>query len=313
LPLAYAGHIERVVWLKPPWCQQFAPDAVHHFQVGKHKVTGQLRVSCKQRYFLEEGLYAPESELETPNPLVLEVVTVSPHSDAPIHFATSNAVILDVCLDFFAVRSPFRDDLVAHLDEEAYAKLHRIYSARKFMQPPSCTAVEDPSAFCTAQQKFDEAVATMLSTRLYLRSLQEILACDVGESLMAAYDEGEGLSIVTGFVELLGCLHARQLQGLLEGGDLRIPNQLAEDDTHTVPLLGLLTSLPHHDTPGYREDAEDLLASFADLLKEEALPRPALITVARSAEDHYTPNGEAQKLERAVVGAVRGGAHWAGH
>jgi len=86
---------------------------------------------------------------------------------------------------------------------------------------------------------------------------------------------------------------------------LEVPNQLDLDDTHTIPLLGLLTSLPHHDGPTSQQDAKLLVDVVGDLLDSGSLPRPALITVAKSAEDHYTPTTEAAYLEEAVLDMVK--------
>ena len=42
LPAVYAGHVSRVVWVKPPWSDQIR-DGVFHFKVGKHKESGLVR------------------------------------------------------------------------------------------------------------------------------------------------------------------------------------------------------------------------------------------------------------------------------
>ena len=42
LPAVYAGHVHRVVWVKPPWADQIR-EGVFQFKVGKHKETGFVR------------------------------------------------------------------------------------------------------------------------------------------------------------------------------------------------------------------------------------------------------------------------------
>lgn len=42
LPAVYAGHINKVIWVKPPWADQIK-EGVFNFKVGKHKDTGFVR------------------------------------------------------------------------------------------------------------------------------------------------------------------------------------------------------------------------------------------------------------------------------
>lgn len=42
LPAVYAGHVNKVIWVKPPWSDQIK-DGVFNFKVGKHKETGFVR------------------------------------------------------------------------------------------------------------------------------------------------------------------------------------------------------------------------------------------------------------------------------
>ena len=50
LPAVYAGHINRVIWVKPPWADQIT-DGIFHFKVGKHKETGFIRYSKLMQSF----------------------------------------------------------------------------------------------------------------------------------------------------------------------------------------------------------------------------------------------------------------------
>lgn len=42
LPAVFAGHINKVIWVKPPWSDQIK-EGVFHLKVGQHKETGFIR------------------------------------------------------------------------------------------------------------------------------------------------------------------------------------------------------------------------------------------------------------------------------
>ena len=54
LPASFLGILDTLVWVRPPWAVQI-PDGEHHFHVGKHTVTGTVRVTCTESYFVSEG------------------------------------------------------------------------------------------------------------------------------------------------------------------------------------------------------------------------------------------------------------------
>ncbi len=51
LPAIYMGHIERVVWIKPPWAEQIL-DGPHRLCLGRDKNSGQLRSGFLKEKFL---------------------------------------------------------------------------------------------------------------------------------------------------------------------------------------------------------------------------------------------------------------------
>ncbi|KAH3768386.1 UPF0489 protein C5orf22 homolog [Dreissena polymorpha] len=77
LPAVYAGHINKLVWVKPPWCSQML-DQTTRFLVGKCKKTGCIRTTCTESYYISETLYVPESQLENAKTLNFTVVTCTP-------------------------------------------------------------------------------------------------------------------------------------------------------------------------------------------------------------------------------------------
>ncbi|MEE6511296.1 hypothetical protein FKM82_017776 [Ascaphus truei] len=77
MPVVYAGHFSRVFWIHPVWAQQIK-EGKHCFLVGKDKSTTTIRVTSTDDYFLSDGLYVPEEQLENPKSLHLEVIQLNP-------------------------------------------------------------------------------------------------------------------------------------------------------------------------------------------------------------------------------------------
>uniref|UniRef100_G1SD61 Chromosome 5 open reading frame 22 n=1 Tax=Oryctolagus cuniculus TaxID=9986 RepID=G1SD61_RABIT len=78
MPAVYAGHFSHVVWLHPTWAQQMR-EGKHHFLVGKDTSTTTIRVTSTDHYFLSDGLYVPEDQLENQKPLRLDVIMMKPN------------------------------------------------------------------------------------------------------------------------------------------------------------------------------------------------------------------------------------------
>ncbi|KAK2844001.1 hypothetical protein Q5P01_010660 [Channa striata] len=77
MPMVFAGHVSCVVWLHPYWAQQIR-EGEHRMAVGKDSSTTTIRVSSTDSYFLSDGLYVCEEQLEDAKPLILSVVKVNP-------------------------------------------------------------------------------------------------------------------------------------------------------------------------------------------------------------------------------------------
>ncbi|XP_061111580.1 UPF0489 protein C5orf22 homolog isoform X2 [Conger conger] len=77
MPMVYAGHVSHVMWLHPYWAQQIK-EGEHRMCVGRDSSTTTIRVTSTDDYFLSDGLYVPQDQLENPKPLQLCVVQVNP-------------------------------------------------------------------------------------------------------------------------------------------------------------------------------------------------------------------------------------------
>lgn len=109
VPAAAAGHLDRVVWIRPPWANQFC-DGSRLIHVGDHPATGFLRVDCKEPYYLSDALYS--SQLVNKRKFMLTVAELSTRMDSNIHNLCNELdihipFVLDIDLDFFSTANPF--------------------------------------------------------------------------------------------------------------------------------------------------------------------------------------------------------------
>ncbi|XP_041848138.1 UPF0489 protein C5orf22 homolog [Melanotaenia boesemani] len=77
MPMVYAGHVSGVAWLHPYWSQQIR-EGEHKMTVGRDSSTTTIRLTSTDNYFLSDGLYVGEDQLESSKPLRLNVVRVNP-------------------------------------------------------------------------------------------------------------------------------------------------------------------------------------------------------------------------------------------
>lgn len=109
VPAAAAGHISRVVWLRPPWAKQFS-DGSRVIRVGDHPATGLLRVDSREPYYLSDALYS--SNLLNEKAFTFTVAELSDVDEGRInklalHLGISHPYVLDIDLDFFSTGNPF--------------------------------------------------------------------------------------------------------------------------------------------------------------------------------------------------------------
>ncbi|RVE61402.1 hypothetical protein OJAV_G00170280 [Oryzias javanicus] len=76
IPMVYAGHVSSVAWLHPYWAQQIR-DGEQKMCVGRDSSTTTIRVSSADSYFLSDGLFVCEEQLENSKPFTLSVIKVN--------------------------------------------------------------------------------------------------------------------------------------------------------------------------------------------------------------------------------------------
>ncbi|XP_072008841.1 UPF0489 protein C5orf22 homolog [Engystomops pustulosus] len=338
MPVVYAGHFSQVVWLHPSWAQQIK-EGKHLFLVGKDKSTTTIRVTSTDDYFLSDGLYVPEEQLENPKPLHLDVILVkepgcedtdkgestakklklaenevaggpasasqcassqgvafpvcegveenlrkgsSPcasmetNSDLNAKLARKvieilekgDAYVLDIDLDFFSVKNPFKEMYT----QEEYKILQELYSFKK----PGPNCLEDALVDCVENR---------------IRQLEDLEAAfadfceDDSEETVQRWSSNPGMS---GLVQLVNSLKCR-----IEAPDYEM--------IHQAGLTCDYAELPHHVSS--EMEIEGLIQSMKCLLKN--LPKPTLVTLARSSLDDYCPSEQVDYIQEKVLDVLR--------
>lgn len=141
LPAAYAGHLTRVVWVKPPWANQMEK-GTRHFTIGRNS-EGKIRLDSLESYFLSDGLYCPADKLDNKKVVTLSVHTLGIYEeDEDEQVEESNTAkrvvesiveglktlkeyILDVDLDFFSTMNPFKN---LYEKSDLYDRLKELYN-----------------------------------------------------------------------------------------------------------------------------------------------------------------------------------------
>ncbi|KAM4027521.1 UPF0489 protein C5orf22 homolog isoform 2-T2 [Anomaloglossus baeobatrachus] len=341
MPVVYAGHFSEVVWLHPSWAQQIK-EGKHFFLVGKDKSTTTIRVTSTDDYFLSDGLYVPEEQLENAKPLHLDVVLLNPvkepgcedidkgesaakklkltesdeaaggpasafqcassqgvaftmceeaddhlrkdpscvnmdtSSDVNAKLAGSiiqilekgDAYVLDIDLDFFSVKNPFKEMYT----QEEYKILQELYSFKK----PGTGSSEDALVDCVENR---------------IRQLEDLEAAfadfceDDSEETVQRWASNPGMSSLVQLVNSLKCR--------MEAPDYEM--------IHQAGLTCDYAELPHHVSS--EMEIESLIYSMKHLLRH--LPKPTLVTLARSSLDDYCPSEQVDYIQEKVLDVLR--------
>ena len=80
LPGCFVGVFSTIVWVCPPWSDQIEPGE-HEFYVGVERGTERLAVSCLQSYYISEGLFVPQKNLDNAKKIKLVVVKMESESN----------------------------------------------------------------------------------------------------------------------------------------------------------------------------------------------------------------------------------------
>ncbi|XP_048363456.1 UPF0489 protein C5orf22 homolog [Sphaerodactylus townsendi] len=178
------------------------------------------------------------------------------------------AYVLDVDLDFFSVKNPFKEMYT----QEEYKLLQELYNFKK----PNSNASEEDLLDCVENRVHQ------------LEDLEAVFAdlCDDDSDEIL-----ERWALNPGMAPLIPLIHS-------------LKNRLLTPNYELVHQAGLTcdySEIPHHVST--EEEIEDLVQSVQHLLRN--LPKPTLVTIARSSLDDYCPTDQVELIQEKVLNCLR--------
>ncbi|GMH72808.1 hypothetical protein TrRE_jg3686 [Triparma retinervis] len=257
LPLCFKGHVPEVRWYKQRFCSQIPPGK--HL-VGVGEVGGRLRVdSGGLKYFIDDLLEVREDEdLEGESSFELNVDSLPCGGVS----GCDGAWVLDVCLDYFAVKNPFYDDVSSELRD-----------------------------VMVLLGEHDSRVVKEEIGRLCDVGFEEGAGCE-GEG-----DDGDGDGDGDGLDNLRDAMR-KELAGK---EDRRAAKKTIVDSWEML-------SLPHQHIVK-REEVDREISKFkdfvGDLLEASIDNPPSMVTIARSADDGFTPREDVEYIQEEVLSFLK--------
>ncbi|XP_028282969.1 UPF0489 protein C5orf22 homolog [Parambassis ranga] len=339
MPMVYAGHVSSVAWLHPYWAQQIK-EGEHRMVVGRDASTTTIRVTSTDNYFLSDGLYVCEEQLENSKPLRLNVVKVN-----PVKAGLKSVTDTD---RYFTKR---------HRTESHEAGEASCSRATGTLQPAEGSDIkEEQGSSKTGLRHGDneeeeegsityviKRISTFLSeTEPYILDIDlDFFTCknpfkelytQEEYSILKELYNFRGPSLNTNEEELDECVYRRVRQ--LEDLEAAFADLLEDDGEETVTrwasnpgmasLAQLVSSLkarnscpdyemvhqagltcdsaelPHHISTD--EEIDRLISAVQLLLK--ALPTPTLVTMSRSSLDEYCPVEQVDSVQSRVLAVL---------
>lgn len=315
MPMVYAGHVSSVAWLHPYWAQQIT-EGPQRFLVGRDKSTTTIRVTSVENYFLSDGLYVSEEQLNNSKPLQLSVVRVEPvepetqppseKSEVPevkrARAEGSSGAGHSCCSDSSASPEGFGDHPSLNTQgggEKAGSTEYIVRNVSALLSHTQPYILDIDLDFFSCKNPFKELYTqeeyTILQELYSFRGpppgadqegLEECVEQRVRqlEDLEAAFAdllEDDGEETVTRWAKHLGMA---SLSALVSS--LKLRNSSPDYEmVHQAGLTCDTVELPHHISS--EEEIQRLVCAVQLFLKH--LPTPTLVTMSRSSLDEYCP------------------------
>jgi hypothetical protein len=277
-PAVYAGHIETIVWIKPKWAEQIK-SGLFDLTIGKDKATGLIKCNCKESYFLSDNLYQNESELENKRTFCLYVCdfdAIINNPDECLYRILSSIdreqkrIILDIDLDFFSTKDPFRE--MFH-DLKYYELFRDVYYQKFDGEQNDLDFDKKYSKFLELKNNKLELIYNFLSEKLNSSSLEDGILKDEKLDELATIFKRENIDIEI--------IHSY-------GSGL---------DEH---------DLPHHVSS--TDQIEKMINDFSFFINKYLVSMklsPSIITIARSSLDGYCPDDQVEFIQEEIISKIK--------
>uniref|UniRef100_A0A8C9G501 Uncharacterized protein n=1 Tax=Pavo cristatus TaxID=9049 RepID=A0A8C9G501_PAVCR len=288
MPAVYAGHISQVVWLHPPWAQQIS-EGKHNFLVGKDISTTTIRVTGTDHYFLSDGLYVTADQLENPKPLNLHVILINPTE---------------------ASNSQEENDKVASAKR---LKLNTDDKANTAATSSSVAPGDHDNNFSSVKNKEVQHASALNRAKMLpecsasssLRN-NECPVKEVAKDICQALQNGDAfvLDIDLDFFSVKNPFKEMYTKvSMTMESSLTIHKDLLPEDRKVTCWISYITNLSTEMKICLiyitKEEIEGLLQSIRVLLKN--MPKPTLVTIARSSLDDYCPSEQVDIIQEKVL------------
>ncbi|XP_072941421.1 UPF0489 protein C5orf22 homolog [Epargyreus clarus] len=275
VPAAAAGHISRVVWIRPPWAKQFS-DGDRVIRVGDHPETGLLRVDSTEPYYLSDALYSSRLINERTFTFTVAELKVTEEINSLVKLSEDLNIcepyVLDIDLDFFSTDNPF---LSIYGNIGLYDLLEPIF---RFEIPKTDNKEEIEKATESRERQLLE-LETLFN---HLDNYNSLETYD-GEKSHLFYKVSEVVAAVKTESERSG--ESPDWWVIYAAGCTRDQGGLPRHISTTGEIIKFI-----------RQSLKRLLNCF---------PPPVLITIARSSDDGYCPADRVEFIQSTVLQTLK--------
>eukprot|EP00795_Rhopilema_esculentum_P001581 gene1581-16033_t len=266
------------------------------------------KVDLKDEYFIEELLYSRAADISDANDVSIQVKTLCCGTKCDklsqnkeevcdsqlcesakrlkedfrckdvedLIVGKSESFILDIDLDFFSTYNPFK---LQHSKDD-FARLAEIY---QFEAPNSLS---------------EEDIGEAMKNRQYqLEKLQNTIKYFIQDKLKELTKPTEFLNLIDQEKRVDVSEIDSEYYSLLLKLHKNANGTGTEFDLELIHFAGMSSELPHH-----RSTNDEINNSLEDVeLFLRCLEKPIFVTIARSAEDEYTPKDQVDYIQQRVI------------